>query len=322
MNSVAIIVYNYESTEYLRACLRQIRRYAHADIKQHIYVSDQSSAQTHAAVLAEFAGAADISFVHLAARFSGYAIDHILRFCDVGEEFLCCMDVDAFPIHKNWLHTCVTLLRENNLAFVGGLAFESLGDSNIYPSTPFFSMSPFFCVGRTADWREMALAGGFTRYHERPKVDPPLTFTNDDWERWAAPDYINRGSDDCVPAWVWADKYREHNKLALAITDIMGVPGEESGYGRILDDIIFHFGFCYQSIGVEEQMGQRYANWKRRIAEDFSDELIDEMLSFAREKTNITYDRFRSRSLWDGKLKKSGTVPAALNERINELKNN
>lgn len=252
--------------------------------------------------------------------FSGYAIDYIMRFVDIKTEYVCTFDVDAFPIHKNWLYMCITLIQENNFSFVGGMAFESRATDTIYPPVKFYSMAPFFCVGRTADWREMALQGGFTRFHERPKIDVPMAFGNHEWADWAKDDYINRGSDDCVPAWCWAGKYREHNMLSLGITHIMGVPGEESGYGRIMEDIVFHFVFCYTSIGLEKEMGEKYCKWKQRIHDCYDDALIEEMLAFARANPYNTGTPEAVREIWDGKLKKSLPASEELHKRIRELK--
>ena len=42
MKTCSIIVFNYESIGFLRLCVKYIRKYAHPDIQQHIYIADQS----------------------------------------------------------------------------------------------------------------------------------------------------------------------------------------------------------------------------------------------------------------------------------------
>ena len=316
--SCAIIIYNYESFQFLKASIRQIRKHKHPDIEQRIIISEQSRYDYHYnEIVAEFGNNPDITIVPMKALFSGYSIDYILRYVHIDSEFVCTMDVDAFPISNSWLSMPITMMQEDGFAFVGGLAENNDGERPIYPPNPFYCMSQFFNVGRYKDFMELSLKAGFTKFHQRENLDMPMTFENDDWAKWAAPDYINRGSDDAMVAHCWCDKHTEKNKLSLSISHIIGSPSDGSSYGRILDDIVFHFGYSYTSIGVEDHMGNNYMSWRDRINENFTDEMVQELVNLAIQCPS----QIISRGVWDGKLKKASPPYWGLNNKIELLKN-
>lgn len=319
MTSCTIIIYHFEGIEFLKACVRKVRQYRHNDITQHIIITEQSSDDCYNNVVTLFGNDSDITIVRMKSLWSGYAIDYVMRFVDIKTEYVCCIEPDVFPIHKNWLYVCIKLLEENNFKFVGGLLSETSGTESerktYYYKNNFYWISQYLRVGRTIDYKELAMEGGFTRFHNRPEAERGMTWSNNDWSEWAKDDYINRGSDDAVIAHVWEDNYKENDKFSFAVTYIMGVP-PESGYGRIVDGLVFHFGFHRTSVGVENKMGEKYVNWKSRINNGCDDNLIDEMLvdAMGKQKTSD------SRSVWNGKLKKSFPPSEELNKRIEELK--
>ena len=316
--SCAIIISHYESLPFLRACVRQIRKYKHPDIIQEIIIADQSGGAIHNQLMSEFESP-DIAIVWMKPLYSGYGIDYVMRFVEIPTEYICQLHVDAFPIHKNWLYLSIKLMQENNFAFVGQNHFitKPTDTKYYYLKNMFYHMSPTFNISRTEIYKEMALNGGFTRYHERKKIDVPMTFLNKDWDDWASHDYDNRGSDDDVVASCWADNYREYDKLGLATNFIIGAETpEEPGFGRIIDDIVFHFGFCRESIGVKEFMGSRYLNFSDRIKNGFDDDLLNELLLLAKQNPKNS-----SRTVWNGKFKKAYNTSEELNKKIEELKN-
>lgn len=323
MKSCTIIVSHFESLAFLRACVRQLRKYAHPKVKQHIVIADQSGDAVHQIVMDEFGSAEDITVISMKALYSGYGIDYVMRYGNITTDYVCQLHVDAFPIHRNWLWLCINMIEDYNYSFVGQLHFETQPGQEYYYllNKMFFSMSPTFNVAKTSTYFEMATEAGFTRFNERKKIDVSMPYNNDEWGQWVngAPDV--RGSDDDVVAFAWESNHRDTDKLALPVTAILGVPGEESGYGRIIDDIVFHFGFCRESIGVMPQMGEKYREWTRRINEGFSDELIEEMFTAVREGKHNTFPPFSKTVVWDGVQKKSSPVSEQINKRIEELKN-
>ena len=314
--SCTIIIYHYESIEFLKACVRKVRQYAHPEILQKIIITDQSTEDCYRKIESEFGKDEDIVIVKTAPLWSGYALDYVMRFCDIETEFVCGIEPDVFPIHKNWLYVSIKLIQENNFKFVGVIITETNGTESIYPPTKFFWISQCLRVGRTSGYKELAMEGGFTRFHSMAELKDEMTWGNDDWAKWAEGDYPARGSDDATVAHCWEDNHRENDKFTFATTHIMGIPNEESGYGRIIDDLVFHFGFHRTGVGVEKEMGERYANWKARINNGCDDNVIAEMLNFALLHPTGNNDR----KVWDGKLKKAYSPSEKLNQRIEELK--
>ncbi len=326
--SVTIIISHYESIPFLRRCVKQIHKHPHPDIEKHIIIADQSGPDQRQIVMEEFSQMEGVEVYSMKPLYSGYGIDWVMRNVKPDTDYICQLHVDAFPIHDNWLMLPVTLIEEDNFAFVGQHHFIADGTASIYPpGAKFFSMSSTFNVAKVETYKEMSNAGGFTRFHNR---DSEMRFTNDDWVKWAAGDYNARGSDDDVPAYYWADKYREHKKLGLAVTGIIGgMQGAtydkdnskkylttEPGFGRIIEDLVFHFCSCRESIGVGDAMGKRYIEYTRRINEDYSDELVEELLTAARNSNTLNVDKM----FWNGKTKTHSLAPHSVNMRIKELK--
>ena len=312
--SVTIIISHYESLPFLRRCVKQIHKHTNPDINHHILIADQSL--NHEAVAEEFMDDFKVDMVHMKPLYSGYGIDWVIRNLNIDTDYICQLHVDAFPINDNWLKMPITLMEENDFKFTRVLQFVCDKPESIYPyKNPFFAMAQCFNIGKTEVYKEMSLQGGFTRFHNRPQAD--MLWLNTDWSEWAKEDYQARGSDDDVPAFYWEDTYREHDKMSFGLTGRIGVPGEESGYGTIIEDMLFHFGFCRESVGVMPQMGEKYREWTRRINENYDDALLDELLAAAR---SVKLEPADMRRYWSGKNKVALRTKHGLNKRIEELK--
>lgn len=312
MTSCTIIVSHFESLPFLRACIRQIRKYRRDDIYQYIVIADQSSDGVHGEVMKEFGWSNDISVVRTSPFYSGFGIDYLIRKWDrFFSTHICQLHVDAFPVHKNWLYIPIKLIEYHGFSFVGQHQFVCDGRQSIYPPDKFFAMSQCFNVAKTKTYKEMSREAGFTRFHNRPQSG--LTFNNNDWDEWAKEDYKARGSDDDVVAFHWEDKYRQHDKLGLAITGMINTAEQGGSFGRVIEDIVFHFGSARESIGVFDKMPIKYQEYYRRIQEGFTDELLDKML--AEIKPN-NYNR----TIWSGVSKFALGTSEYLNNIIEELK--
>lgn len=313
MKSCTIIISHFESIEFLTACIRQIRKYANPEINQKIIISDQSRLQPHSVVLGLYGDCDDILIVRTAPLYSGFGIDYIMRNVEIKTEYICQIHVDVLAISDKWLLLPITLLEENNYYFVGQVQFISKKSDTAYPNhNSFFAMAQSFNVARAETYKEMSLHAGFTRYHNRPQSG--ITFLNDDWDRWAQEDYQARGSDDDVVAFCWEDRHRKHDKLGLAVTGFIN-----HRFGHIIEDIVFHFGSCRESIGVFDSMSPEYKKFTQKIMEGYSDELIEEMIKLA--KINKPPEQeIHIRNHWDGKTKTSYPLSEELNNRIEELK--
>lgn len=316
MRSCTIIVSHFESINFLRACLRQTLKHTHPEILQKIIVCDQSGDETHALVLEEFGNIEGVQIVRTKPLYSGYGIDFLIQRGYIDTDYIAQLHVDAYSISNQWLYLPIKLIEEYDLAFAGQLQFISTGKESIYPPSPMFAMAQCFNVGKTEIYKEMSYQAGFTRFHNRPWVEEGITWKNDDWSVWAEPAYQERGSDDDVVAFSWEDKYCEHDKLGLAITSMI-----QSHFGRIIEDMVFHFGSCRESIGVADSMGDLYQHYTMRINENYSDELVEELINLSKQSTvKNDSEKILLRNFWNGKLKKSEISSNVLNERILNLK--
>lgn len=314
--SVTIIISHYESLPFLRTCLRQIEKCKNPEIEQKVLVLDQSQDEKYGELI-ELCHEYNVSYTAcMKSLYSGYGIDYAMRHHNIETDYICQLHADAFPISDKWLLAPITLMEENQLHFTGVLQFIANGTESIYPPTKgVFGMAQCFNIGRTDTYREMSLHGGFTRFHNRPQAE--FEYFNTDWEDWAETKYADRGSDDDVPAFFWEDNHRTHDKLSFGFTGKIGIDGEESNYGTIIEDLVFHFGYHREAIGVMPQMGAKYREWTRRINEYYSDELISEMLAEARKQpTNPANNRM----FWNGTQKFASRTSHSINQRIEELK--
>jgi hypothetical protein len=315
MTSCAIIISHYESVNFLHTAIRQIRKYKHSDIEQTIYIADQSCEETFRGIDRQYDNDKDIVVVGMKKKlWSGYGVDFIMRYCRVDEEFVCQLHADSFPIHPNWLYLPIKLIEEKKLSFAGQLQCISKANDTIYPpSKGFFAMAQCFNVAKTETYRSLSLVAGFTRFHNRPQSG--MEWMSDDWAEWAKEDYGARGSDDDIVAFHWQDKHLRQDKLGLAITGFI-----EPSFGRVIDDLVFHFGSARESIGVFDSMSNGYKRFTNKINNGYSDELIEEMVSLAKANRPPQTEILR-RNHWDGKLKVSTPPSDAINKRIGELKN-
>lgn len=311
MTSCAIILSHYKSLPFLEASVRQIRKYANEKIEQHIYIIDQSGEAEYNQIKEWYYCSADITIVKTDPRYSGYGLDFLFRYYNVSQEYIAQIHCDSFPISDKWLIIPITLIKENNLSFVGQLQFINNNLASIYPPNPFFAMAQCYNVARTSTYIEMSMEAGFTRFHNRPQSG--LTFKNDDWAQWAKDDYGNRGSDDDVVAFHWEDVHRQHNKLGLAISGMIGSPEDGSSWGRVIDGLIFHFGSAREAIGVMDRMPIKYQEFTKKINNCFTDEVLQELLS--KVKPNIS-----TRIFWDGSQKESYPASEDLNKIIEDFK--
>lgn len=311
MTSCTIIISHYESLPFLYCCLRQINKYRNENIKHTILIIDQSSATHFILDPSWFDPKDEVTIFRTAPLYSGFGIDKAIRDLSINTEYICQIHVDVIPISKSWLTLPIKLIEENNFSFVGQLQFISKITDTIYPPNPFFSMAQCFNVAKTETYKEMSFEAGFTRFHNRPQSG--FIFNNNDWQQWASHDYNARGSDDDVVAFHWEDTYRQHDKLGLAITGFI-----QPSFGRIIEDIVFHFGSCRESIGVDT-MPELYKDYTRRINENYSDELIEEMVALAK-RNKPPEVQILTRNFWSGNIKESFSTPNKLNDRIEQLK--
>jgi hypothetical protein len=259
-----IIIYDFNSIPFLKGCMRQVLKYKHPDIEQRILISEQGDKSTADAIRAMFPEA---EVFHLPAYGSGYAVDYLVRNANITSEYICTLDVDALPIHRNWLLIPIRLCEDYKFTFAGVHAEieEAYGGG-------FFCMCQYWKVGRTADFIRLSHGGGFTKWSSRKASG--MGFDDNNWLRgW---------SDDGVIAHWWEDQNSSHDKFTFATPRYLYVAPTEGRGGRDTDGLVFHFAFSYNWTRVGNKlnsMGADFLEWVRRINEvNFSEELLGEML--------------------------------------------
>lgn len=309
MKSCTIIISHFESVNFLYTCIRQIKKYINPEVQQHIIIIDQSRDEYNRNIARTYIDDPDITVVKTKPYYSGYGVDWVLRNIEIKTDYITQLHVDCFPIHHNWLLLPISLIEEFDLSFTGQLQFISDGTAAIYPPKPFCAMAQCYNVARTATYQLLSATGGFTRFHERRKVEGEMSWVNHDWNRWANEDYQNRGSDDDVPAFYWEDAYLKNNKLGLSVTGMI-----EKHFGRVIEDMVFHFGSANEAIGVMDKMSERYRYWTKQIANGFDDNVVQRMLA------EVKYNFPTARLHWNGKTKTASHSTKEINDRIHELK--
>jgi len=299
---ITIIVFHWEDLAYLRGTIRQLKRYAHPDIPQQIIIADQSKRQkTVDAVFAEFT-MPGIRVVHLPQYGSGYSVDHIFRHKMVTTKYTCTIDVDAFPIHRNWLKVPIALI-EYGFTWVG--VHAQIEHHYGYNKGQFFDMCQHFRVGRSETYDQLAYFAGFCKNDSRHV----LGYYDKEWKGW---------SDDGVVAHWWEDQYRSHDKFTFAVSHHLGTAPTQGLYGRYTDDLLWHFGYSWTGRMVQNiraNMGDDFINWMRRLRkEGLTDALIDEMLA-----KKVPLEAPIPRLLW---TKKQICTPSdELNKLVDNIKN-
>lgn len=299
-----IIIFHFESLAYLRACIRQIHKYKRDDIRHKIIIADQSvDEDVIRTVYEEFPDDKETTTIHMNPFGSGYSVDHILRNHVIDTEFVCTIDVDTLPIHKNWLYAPMRLIQETNMTWVG--VHAQVESAYAYMGN-FFALCQHFRVARTDTYKELALNAGFVKQDHRDK----LSYVNNEWHGW---------SDDGTTAHWWEDQYCNHSKFTIAVSHFLGTAPTEGMYGRYTDDLVLHFGFSYNWKKVRDQkecMGDEYLVWMQRMSDEgLSEELFDEILNGLRPLEVPIL-----RLCWDGNTKSIYTPDNELNMLFDKFK--
>lgn len=303
MTDCTIVIFHFESLAYLRACVREIRRYKHPDISQHIIIADQSENVHVISALEECYKTEDITIVPMPKCGSGYAVDYLIRKHNITTEFICTIDVDTIPIHKNWLYVPIQLILQAGFTWVGvhaqiESAYAYMGD--------FFCMCQHFRVGRTSTYKELSLNAGFCKNDSRKR----FSYENNEWHGW---------SDDAIIAHWWEDKYQANNKFTFAVTHYLGIAPKEGRYGRYTDGLVLHVGFSYNYKMVRDRkasMGDQFLTLMERMEKGgLSEELLKEMLD-----SRIPLEAPILRLCWDGDTKTCYTPDTELTALIEKLK--
>ena len=302
--SCTILIFHYESFEFLCGCMSQIKRFTHPDIDQHIIIADQSGVYTHRKVHYTFSSVENVTVIRMPQLDSGYAVDCVFRNMNIQTEYFCTLDCDAFPISNNWLRTPIELIKEYGYSFVGGHA----GIDDVYKEHgEMFCMNQFYRVGTTEMYKKLSMEAGFVRFTDRDIAG--FNYAETGWEGYA----------DCGVVAHWhEDKTTCNNKLGLAIKKKIGIANGHR-IGVIVDDLVFHLGHSYNRLNIQDPnqvLGDTYMGWIKKIEQDgLTKKTINELVAQASDVKAQWY-----RTVWNGTEKTRSIADEALNAKIEKLK--
>jgi hypothetical protein len=257
-NSCSIVIPHINTPHLLYGSIDQIIRLTD-NIDWEVIIADQSGVDIHNEIMIKYQRNANIKVIHLKKVDAGFPIDVAARTSN--KEFLCSLDTDAFPIHKNWLYLPIQLIKEFNLSFVG--SDTGLGSASVYVDAhgQFCHLNNYFRVSRTSLARSVSENAGFCRIqHQR---DTGLSYANVGWK-------LDHADNGVVAQW-WADQMSLGNKVGLALNKILGMTNEFGVYGMCIDDLVFHFVFGYHPDTINDankSLGQTYLALERKIKQE------------------------------------------------------
>jgi len=307
-DSCTIIIPNVNTEHLLYGSISQIEKFTN-NVDWEVLVVDQSNDTIHNNILNKYREHPRVRVVKLPKIDAGYPIDFAARSSD--KDFLCSLDVDAFPIHPNWLYLPIQLIKEFNLSFVGqdtGLSFHPVYSTN----GEFCHLNNYFRVSRTSLARHISEHAGFCRFQHRERTGLKFTPSNFNW-------HLDHADNGVVAQW-WSDQVKLGDKVGLALNKIIGMTNEFGVYGMCIDDLVFHMVFGYHPDTINDankSLGQDYLNLEKKIyQEGLTENNISQLLASLKP-----HHPYTSRVLSaGGKIGQSMDTQHEIYKRIEELK--
>lgn len=254
MDSCTIVIPHVNTPYLVEGSINQIKKLTN-NVDYEIWLVDQSDEKIHQDLVTKYKDDEKVKVIKLPKIDAGLPIDYAAR--NSTKEFLCSLDADAFPIHKNWLYATIKLIKEFNLSFVG----NDTGLSN-YPlykeQGKFVQINNYFRVSRTSIAKELSEQVGFCRVQSRPRTG--LTFKDNTWG-------LDHSDNGVLAQW-YSDKHAFGDKLSLAINKIIGMTNEFGVYGMCLDDLVFHMVFGYHPDTIadaKKSLGDQFLKLEEKI---------------------------------------------------------
>ena len=258
MDSCTILIPHVNTQHLLYGSISQIEKFT-KNIDYEVVVADQSDIAIYNEIINKYKNNPRVSIIKLPKIDAGYPIDIAARTSK--KDFLCTLDTDAFPIHKNWLYLPIQLIKEFKLSFVG--QDTGLGKCPVYSDAhgEFFHINNYFRVSRTDLAKYISENAGFCRFQNRARTG--LAFQNVGWQ-------LDHSDNGVVAQW-WSDKQRLGDKVSFALNKIIGMTNEFGVYGMCIDDLIFHFVFGYHPdtiTNAKKSLGNDYLNLEKKIKDE------------------------------------------------------
>jgi len=231
MESCTIVIPHVDTPYLIDGAISEIKRLT-KNVDYEILIADQSNDYVFNYLKNKYEKDNKVKLVKLPRIDAGFPIDYAAR--NSTKEFLCSLDADAFPMHKNWLLAPIELIKKFNLSFVGsdtGLSiyseYKNQGD--------FSQINNYFRVSKTSTAKFLSETAGFCRYQNRSKTG--YEYKDVGWK-------LNHSDNGVVAQW-YSDMQNLGPKLNLVINKSIGLTNEFGIYGMCIDDLVFHLVFGY-----------------------------------------------------------------------------
>ena len=227
---VTVCIPHVDSFPLLRSCLRHVKHFQDPRYSTQVLVADQSNDNVHDQVRDLCSKHEDVKLMRFKPISHGHALDMGVREAD--GEYLVTLDCDAMPIHKNWLHVPIQLVKRG-YCMVGNCSglqihYRDLGNFTV--------INNWFRAMKTDVARELSRSCGFMRPEDWRRAGfNPVGDLN--WPE-------GRNCDNGVIANMYAERKGMGNKLSLRLSGHLGRIPKGWMYGIIIEDLVLHMVFC------------------------------------------------------------------------------
>ena len=257
MNSCTILIPHVNTPYLLYGAVEQIKKYT-KNVDYEIMIADQSDQDIYEQINEKYKNDLLIKLIQLPRIDAGFPIDYAARNSD--KEFLCTLDCDAFPIHKNWLYSTIETIKRFSLSFVGN--DSGLSHFEQYKAQGSFTqINNYFRVSKTSLAKYLSETAGFCRYQNRSRTG--YSYKDVGWK-------LNHSDNGVVAQW-FSDKEKLGDKFNLVINKNLGMTSEFGIYGMCIDDLVFHMVFGYHADTIadpKKSLGEGFLKLEEKIKKE------------------------------------------------------
>lgn len=313
--SAAILIPHWNSWPFLKLCLKYIQKNQHKNLKETVYVLDDTSTDgSFNKAKVYFKANKNIQF-HRFIRPNkqqepdvGLLLDYGLKL--VQEQYVATIDADLFPLNQDWLSFPIWLIEKYHCSSVG----LDTGLSNAYrhksksfnwwqpnkgylPCGGLYDNSWFTCTNNLYRVIPSALAKilseniGFSRTTSRNKFTRLLNKIYN--KRFP---YLPGGEDNGVAANHFIDINRMDPKFNIPLTSYIGLTPKDGAFGQNISGLAFHFALSTRALSSERRevnnAGRSFNYWvdKLQQSKTINDKILKKMIAKSRSFQPGGYD--------------------------------
>lgn len=254
MDSCTIIIPHVNTPYLIDGVISQIKKHT-SNVDYEIALVDQSDEDIFNNIKEKYKNDNIVNIIRLPRIDAGYPIDFVSR--TTNKDYICTLDIDAFPMHNNWLYAPIELIKRFGISFVGSDTGLSQFD-DYRKQGEFTQINNYFRVSKTSVAKYLSETAGFCRYQNRSKTG--LSYKDVGWN-------LDHSDNGVVAQW-FSDKEKLGDKLSLVINKIIGITPEFGVYGMCIDDLVFHMVFGYHPDTIsnpKKSLGEEYLEIENKI---------------------------------------------------------